>query len=380
MAPDATREGYLQLIEARAEIGGRYLGPKRIGTMGGDGHFSLVFSAIDQTTSRKVAIKVFRPDRLDDPYRFQCFCREAILLQQLAGTPNVLEWVGARDEFIEIVSSSSGISFPLRFPYCAVELALTDVGTIIRAGSWRNEEKMLAFREMCKAVQRIHREGIVHRDVKPSNFLVMENKAVKLSDFGTARYVNGIEPALLATYVAPPGDTRYTSPEMLGLLHDVDPAIAFKGDVFSLGATLFELFSGVMLGLQIFDNAFAQDLAQAMNAVSKVERQRLYMELLPSLDSGHPLPSIYAYAPDLPPAVRDILDSLYKAMASLDFRRRLCDFEVIFLKINQCLLVLRNLEKVRRWQQQKEIIRQNRVAKLARRKAIVLRVNRGGMQ
>lgn len=123
MATDAARDGYLQLIEARPDIGGRYTGVKRVGIAGGDGHFSLVFTAVDNQTGAKIAIKVFRPDRLLDAYRFQCFCREAALLEELKGTPNVLMWLGPRAEFVEH-GMFSGIPFVLSFPYFVVELVL----------------------------------------------------------------------------------------------------------------------------------------------------------------------------------------------------------------------------------------------------------------
>jgi serine/threonine protein kinase len=367
MAPDPARDAYIQVIEARPDIGVRYLGPRRVGLTGGDGHYSIVFKARDTQTNRDVAIKVFRPDRLVEVYRFQCFCREAIILEQLAGSPHILEWVGARGEFVERVQSSTGIPFELRFPYFVVELASSDVAAIIRAGTWDFQQKLVAFREMCKAIQRIHGQGIVHRDIKPNNFLLMTNGEVKLSDFGTARKIDGLEPAILASYAAAPGDSRYGSPEMLALLHDDDPEIAKKGDIYALGATLFELCTGTILGVQLFDTRFALALAQSMGAVQKRDRKRFYLQFLPNLDVGHPLPSVSAYASDVPACIRDIVDSLYKAMAALDYRKRLCDFERIFLKIDQCLLVLTNEEKVRRWRQQKEVYRRNRLAKLTRR-------------
>jgi len=381
MAPDPARDGFIQLIEARLDIGGRYLGPKRVGANGGDGHFSLVFSATDSHSNRPVAIKVFRPDRLVETYRFQCFCREALILEQLAGNNNILAWVGARDEFVEHVQSNTGIPLAdLRFPYFVVELASTDVAAVIRAGRWGPEEKLVAFREMCKSIQRVHRRGIVHRDVKPSNFLLMANGELKLSDFGTARNTDGTEPAILANYPAAPGDTRYASPELHALLHDDDPAIAIRGDIFALGATLFELCTGAILGVQLFDARFALDLAQTMGAVHKRDRQRVYLQFVQSLDAGHPLPSVSVYASDVPGSIQGLVDGLYKAMAALDFRRRLCDFETIFLKIDQCLLVLRNEEKVKRWQRQKELYRVNHRAKLVRRKANVAQTKWGDDQ
>ena len=205
----------------------------------------------------------------------------------------------------------------------------------------------------------------------------MMNGEVKLSDFGAARHVDGGEPAILAAYPAAPGDTRYASPEMHALLHDSDPSVARGGDIFALGATLFEMCTGAILGIQIFDASFASDLAHAMAAISKGDRRRVYLEFVQNIDAGHPLPSISDYATDVPASIRELIDGLYKGMASLDYRRRLCDFETIFLKIDQCLLVLRNEEKVRRWQRTKEQFAQNRRDKLARRLAAAAQLKRG---
>jgi len=79
---------------------------------------------------------------------------------------------------------------------------------------------------------------------------------------------------------------------MHALLHDDDPSLAKQGDIFALGATLFEMFSGVVLGIQIFDASFAADLAGSMGAVQKRDRKRIYLQFVQSLDAGHPLPSI----------------------------------------------------------------------------------------
>jgi serine/threonine protein kinase len=205
----------------------------------------------------------------------------------------------------------------------------------------------------------------------------MLNGDVKLADFGTARYVDGAEPSILAAYPAAPGDSRYASPEMHALLHDNDPAIARKGDIFALGATLFELCSGAILGVQVFDAAFALDLSRTMGVVSSRDRQRVYLQFVQNLEVGHPLPSISEYVTDIPSSVRGLVDSLYRAMSALDYRRRLCDFGTIFMKIDQCLLTLRNEDKVRRWQRQRELFRRNRRDKLARRQGIVLKATQG---
>jgi serine/threonine protein kinase len=244
-------------------------------------------------------------------------------------------------------------------------LASSDIGEAVRAASWSAEQKLVGFREMCKGVQRIHHEGISHRDIKPSNFLAMESGLVKLSDFGAARDIKGSAPPLLNDYSLTPGDTRYASPEMLALLHDADPSIAFAGDIFSLGASLFELWSGTILGLQVFDIGFASALTQSMNAVNKQDRIRNYLGFVQNIAGGHPLPPINAYGNHVPSSISKLVEGLYQAMAALDYRQRLCDFERIFLRIDQCLLVLRNEEKVLKWREQREVFRNNRKEKCA---------------
>jgi len=366
MPIDAATDGYLRVIEGRRDLDARFGNLRRIGAAGGGGYSSLVFVAMDNTSGQDVAIKIFRPDRHSETYRYQCFCREEKILRALCGTPHVLAWVAPRSDFVELLTSAAGIPVPLTFSYFAAELAVTDVATVIRNSTWNPEQKLVGFREMCKAVQRIHNQGITHRDLKPSNFLVAVDRKVKLSDFGTARDLNGNEPAVMSNYEYPPGDTRYASPEMLALLHDEVPTIALAGDIYALGAILFELWSGAILGVQIFTRRFVSDLAQAMNAVHKRDRSRIFLGFVQNLAAGHPLPAITAFGGDLPSSIRDVVEDLYRSMAALDYRQRLCDFERIFLRIEQCLLVLRNEEKVRQWRRQKEVYRRNREEKRTR--------------
>jgi serine/threonine protein kinase len=365
MVKDENADAFLRVIEGRRDIDPRFTNLRRVSPTGGDGCFSLVFIAMDNTVGREVAIKVFRPDRISDTYRFQCFCREAKILHSLVGTPNILSWVGHRSEFVKQLKTDAGISVPVTFPYFAVELAVMNVGTVIRDGMWGPEQKLIGFREMCKAVQRIRGRRITHRDIKPSNFLVTAEREVKLSDFGAARDLGSVEPPILTDYGCPPGDTRYAPPEMLALLHDEDPLIALESDIYGLGATLFELWSGVVLGVQIYNRALVTDLARAMIAVLKSDRIRIFFQFLPNLVSAHPLPAISVFGGDLPPSIRDMVDELYRSMAALGYRQRLCDFERIFLRIEQCLLVLRNEEKVQCWRRRKEIYKCNRDRKRA---------------
>jgi serine/threonine protein kinase len=345
-----------RLIEARQDIGGRFTNLHRKGA----GHFSLVLEAIDSQTRQKVAVKVFHPHFLGDVYRVQCFNREEEILKRITGTKNVLNWVAPRSDFtVTLTDRATGISYPIVFPYFVVELASGDVETEMRGGGWDAEQKLRAFREMCKAVRRIHQAGICHRDIKPSNFLVFDG-TLKLSDFGTARDFSGSDAPLLQRYEMSPGDTRYTAPELLALLHDAEPRMAFFGDFFSLGATFFEMWTGVILNLQIFDANFMSDLRQSMNATDKSQRPRMFLGFIQNMASAHPLPTLQSVGGVVPPSINALVEDLYQSLAALDYRKRLRDFDRVFLRIDQCLLVLKNEEKVQKWQRQKELYRLNR--------------------
>ncbi|MYK32030.1 MAG: protein kinase family protein [Boseongicola sp. SB0670_bin_30] len=355
-----TQDDLLLLLEQRTEINGRFANFRRLSN-GGAGNFSVLVSADDSRTNDRVAVKVCLPQ--SDRYRVECFEREAHLLEVLTGQSDIIQLIAPRSTFTEMLATQGGLQLPWEFHYYAVELAHGDVGDVIASGNWLPERMLLAFRTLCRAVQRIHSQRIAHRDLKPSNILVMPNGQVKLSDFGTARRIDSVTPALVGAYTAPPGDRRYCAPEMLGCLHDENPEIAFTSDFFSLGAILFEMFSGTMLGLRLFNPQFWADIAQAMLAIRIGQRRTTYDQVVSSIANSRPLPSVSAFGAPVPPSIRDRVNDLYRSLSSIDYRVRLCDFDRIFQKINICLLILRNERAYQRWIEQK---RTRRAAALLR--------------
>ena len=275
----ATRDQVLSLLEEREDIDGRFTGIRRIGN-GGNGNFSALVSAQDGHTRARVALKVCLPQ--ETQYRTDSFDREAHLLTELHGEPDILQLVAPRSDFTAKLVTEGGLPFSLLFRYYATELANEDLSAVIADGRWFPERMLLAFRATCRAVQRIHARRIVHRDLKPSNLLVMPKGDVKLSDFGAARQINADVPPLLNAYAGPPGDRRYCAPEMLACLHDENPAIAFQSDFFSLGAILFEMFSGNILGQLLFDRRFWEEIARTMLAVPIGQRRTVYNQIVAS--------------------------------------------------------------------------------------------------
>lgn len=156
-------------------------------------------------------------------------------------------------------------------------------------------------------------------------------------------------------------------PETLACLLDDDASIAFCADVFALGAILFEMATGSILGLHMFDDAFRQDLTRSMSVVARGQRKSVFHGFVGSIANSHPLPNLAAFRPAIPASIVPLIDELYKSLAHLDYRQRLMDFERVILRVQTCLLILRNEEKYQRWKQQKERYRMARLQKLQRR-------------
>jgi serine/threonine protein kinase len=365
-ANDRQREALTQLLEQREEIGGRFRDLKRL-DQGSTGHFSALLSAADDQTRCRVALKFLLP-LFSGGYRDDSFEREAALLEELQGQPDIIQLVAPRSDFTETLRTEQGLEIPISFSYYALELAHTDVGTIIANEEWDAEDLLLAFRGICRAVQRLHARTIAHRDLKPPNFLVMKDRSIRLSDLGTARRLDGLTPAL-ATYTGPPGDVRYAAPEMLAIVHDEVPTIAFDGDFFALGAILFEMFSGTILGSRIYDSRFVADLAQAMVHVKRGQRRQIFDELIPTIADARAIPGVSTFGARVPNCLRDPIDDLIRRLASLDYRKRLRDFQSIFNRLNICLLILRNEVSYQRWLAEKR--RRREAARLMAVRSIV---------
>lgn len=315
------RESLLQLVEAATDIEGRFTHLQRLGASGAGGYFSLLFSAHDGATGKRVAIKVFDLTRMDS-YRLASFEREARLLQHFSGQPDIIAQVAPHGHFSVSITGPGGVAIPVPFQYYAMELAQESVEDAILRESWGPVQTLRAFRVMCRAVQRIHRQSVVHRDLKPGNFLIKHDGTVCLSDFGTARSLDEAEPALLQTYLWPAGDKRYSAPEVLIGLHDVDPHLQYQADIYSLGAILFELFTGVPLFHVAINPTTIDDLRAHMQAIRAQDRLRIYQSILGSLAAANALPSVADGGAPVPPSLRDRIDRLYRGLAAWDFRRR----------------------------------------------------------
>jgi serine/threonine protein kinase len=302
-----------------------------------------------------VALKFFDPSVID-PYRIESFTREVDVLGTFENQQDILQRYSSMQEIVEPFQHASGMVLPVTLKFYAMELASCDLGTILDAYDVDPVDKLLQFRTMCRAIQRIHRQGVVHRDIKPSNFLVMDDGTLRLSDFGTARCLTDSK-APLKRYAGPPGDWTYAPLEMVGALHDLVPNIAYAGDIYALGAVLFEMFTGTPLNLHLFSRIMLTDLNMVISSILSGDKVNEFHKVIGSISNRFALPDIRNFGSAAPRSIVPILNRMYGSLAALDYRQRAKDCTSTFLQINQCLLVLKNEAAYARWIERKKAYR-----------------------
>jgi len=203
----------------------------------GQGGMGAVYRAVDEADGAEVAVKVLRPGWADRPNALRRFRKEARLLARV-GNPFVARILDRNED--------QGRHY-LVLEYVAGE----SLDRPLSAGARVDEHTALAIAaDVARGLADAHRLGVVHRDVKPGNILVVGALAasagtaagprVKLTDFGLARLVEegADEPALTRPGVVV-GTPAYMSPEQCS-----GAAVDVRADVYALGATLFHLVAG----------------------------------------------------------------------------------------------------------------------------------------
>jgi serine/threonine-protein kinase len=208
--------------ELQTVLGERY----ELGRELGRGGMATVYLARDTRADRQVAVKVLHPDlgMALGPERFR---REIDIVARLSH-PNILT--------IEDFGGAGGALFYV-MPYLTGE---TLAARMRREGMLPVEEAVRITCQVARALDYAHRQGIVHRDVKPDNIL-FENGQALLADFGIARAINesGAEQRLTQTGLML-GTPVYMSPEQAV----AERAIDGRSDVYSLGCVLYEMLAG----------------------------------------------------------------------------------------------------------------------------------------
>jgi len=197
---------------------GQNLGKYKIIGPLGSGGFGTVYLAQDTWIDKKVAIKVPHRQGLD----FGELLREPRLLASVSH-PNIVA--------ITTAEKQDSVFF-IVMEYVAGET----LENIIAARGALDLNRVLDFTcQICNAVDHAHKQGVIHRDLRPANVLVTENDMLKVADFGTSRF---LEIAAHGTTVI--GSPPYMAPEQF-----YGKAV-FASDLYSLGVTMYQMLTGVL--------------------------------------------------------------------------------------------------------------------------------------
>ena len=211
----------LKTVAVRVDIlPPRYRDPERIG-YGGMGE---IFRATDSVLGRVVAIKVLAERFSEDAAVRQRFTREALSAARLSGEPNTVT--------IYDVGEHDGR------PYIVMEyLSGGTLDQILRKGGAQPVERVFTWlEEAARALDVAHREGVVHRDVKPANLMLDREGHVHVADFGIASAA-GMESLTMTGTVL--GTAGYLSPEQ-AQGERAGPA----SDRYALAVVAWELLTG----------------------------------------------------------------------------------------------------------------------------------------
>ena len=201
-------------------LGNRYEILRKIG----DGGMAFVYQARDKLLNRIVAVKVLRPEFVDDQEFLVKFKREAEAVASLSH-PNivnvydvgedgkvhyiVMEYVDGQN-LKEIIQDEGRLE-----EYTALDIA----------------------KQIARALSAAHRNGIIHRDIKPHNILISKDgRQVKVADFGIAKAVSSSTMTNMGSVI---GSVHYISPEQARGKH-----LTSNADLYSLGIVLYEMIIG----------------------------------------------------------------------------------------------------------------------------------------
>jgi eukaryotic-like serine/threonine-protein kinase len=228
----------------------------------GRGAAAVVYRARDSFARRDVAIKVFPNDEADSlrgRYR-ALFLNEASLVGRLRH-PHIVEIVDAAVE--------------PRFSYIVMEYVRG--GTLARHTTAHQllpaaQVVEIGFK-VSRALEHMHRHGVLHRDIKPANILLTERFEVKVADFGIAQLSDATRTNLINI-----GSPAYMSPEQI-----LDRPLNHQTDIYSLGAVLYQLLAG---RLPFSGSSYASLIYQILH---------------------HDPPPLATFRPELPPGFEELI-------------------------------------------------------------------------
>lgn len=193
---------------------------KKIIGMGG---MAVVFEAYDMLKNRPVAVKMLKDDISGDTQAIKRFINESKAVAMLSH-PNIV--------------NIYDVSVKENLKYIVMELidGITLKTYMQKKGALSFKEVVSMSEQILRALEHAHSKGIVHRDIKPQNIMLLKDGTIKVADFGIAKLPNAETVTMTDKAI---GTVYYISPEQAS-----GKPIDHRSDLYSLGATMYEMATG----------------------------------------------------------------------------------------------------------------------------------------
>lgn len=204
-------------------VGKRLDGRYEIQEIIGVGGMAVVYKAYDNIDDRTVAVKILKEEFLANEEFRRRFKNESKAIAVLSH-PNI----------VKVYDVSYGDKVQYIVMECVDGITLKEY--IRQQGVINYKEAVFFVTQILRALQHAHDKGIVHRDIKPQNIMLLENGAIKVTDFGIARFSRS--------------ETRTMTDSTIGSVHYISPEQARgditddKADIYSVGVMLYEMLTG----------------------------------------------------------------------------------------------------------------------------------------
>lgn len=204
-------------------VGKRLDGRYEIQEIIGVGGMSVVYKAYDNVDDRIVAVKILKEEFLNNDDFKRRFKNESKAIALLS-----------HENIVKVYD----VNFGEKLQYIVMEYidGITLKEFINKQGSITWNDALFFMTQILRAVQHAHDKGIVHRDIKPQNIILLPNGNLKVTDFGIARFSRS--------------DTKTLTEQAIGSVHYISPEQAKgeytdeKADIYSIGVVLYEMLSG----------------------------------------------------------------------------------------------------------------------------------------